>query len=512
MYLEHHGIKGQRWGVRRYRNYDGSLTSEGKKRYNGSVFISGSSKTQQQDSTYFRKELPKEIRYKIDGYIKNNNKILVGEAPGIDSQVQDYLNKKNYRNVDVYTSYNNPRYLANQNWNVKRVNPKGYKPDSPEFLRQKDIAMTNDADAGLSIILDNGGAGATRNNVKRLINQNKKVEVYMLDANSKNDAWVKDIIEEVGDEILHNDKTLYYNYLQHHGILGQKWGKKNGPPYPLGASDHSAAEKKAGWRKSLDKDNNKETKEKKKFHLSDKQKKYLKIGAAVTATVLVTAGTVYLAKKTGAYDKGKEFVNDILGLETKNINEPKTSSERIKCVENINPTHSKTNCGSTSVVAMENQRNGNKWEALPEVPEHMRIKGGKGYDPDKLIECFEGGKWGNKIHSYGNNRQEIYTKAKKEILAHGEGSKGILYLERRRPNLPGHYYQWNVANGEIVILEGQPSKFGIEWAGDQQVFENVFNHVDCGIDGEKGVRIANLTNCKIKENRRKDLMRPRNRE
>ncbi len=41
-------------------------------------------------------------------------------------------------------------------------------------------------------------------------------------------------------------------YLVHHGILGQKWGKQNGPPYPLGTSDHSAAEKKAGWKKSLD--------------------------------------------------------------------------------------------------------------------------------------------------------------------------------------------------------------------------------------------------------------------
>lgn len=31
-YLEHHGIIGQKWGVRRYQNKDGSLTSLGKKR------------------------------------------------------------------------------------------------------------------------------------------------------------------------------------------------------------------------------------------------------------------------------------------------------------------------------------------------------------------------------------------------------------------------------------------------------------------------------------------------
>ena len=32
-YLAHHGVKGMRWGVRRYQNQDGSLTAAGRKQY-----------------------------------------------------------------------------------------------------------------------------------------------------------------------------------------------------------------------------------------------------------------------------------------------------------------------------------------------------------------------------------------------------------------------------------------------------------------------------------------------
>lgn len=35
--LVHHGIKGQRWGIRRFQNEDGSLTKEGKERYGNDV-------------------------------------------------------------------------------------------------------------------------------------------------------------------------------------------------------------------------------------------------------------------------------------------------------------------------------------------------------------------------------------------------------------------------------------------------------------------------------------------
>ena len=67
----------------------------------------------------------------------------------------------------------------------------------------------------------------------------------------------------------------YYNpyvreelMLYHHGVLGQKHGVRNGPPYPLAAGAHSASEKKAGWKKSLYADG-------KSTHFSKKVEKYV---------------------------------------------------------------------------------------------------------------------------------------------------------------------------------------------------------------------------------------------
>lgn len=51
--LYHHGIKGQRWGVRRYQNYDGSLTAKGRSYYGdgGPVKVRGAYKTAEEKTT-----------------------------------------------------------------------------------------------------------------------------------------------------------------------------------------------------------------------------------------------------------------------------------------------------------------------------------------------------------------------------------------------------------------------------------------------------------------------------
>lgn len=57
-YLQHHGILGQKWGVRRYQNPDGTLTAEGKKRLDvGKRATSVSQKSKREQDKWRRKAM-----------------------------------------------------------------------------------------------------------------------------------------------------------------------------------------------------------------------------------------------------------------------------------------------------------------------------------------------------------------------------------------------------------------------------------------------------------------------
>lgn len=132
----------------------------------------------------------------------------------------------------------------------------------------------------------------------------------------------------------------YLNEIYHHGVKGQRWGVRNGPPYPLKPADHSQEERKQNWARSLTtesdvvkrrvareaeilksksksaRDNIKEKKEKKQAEKQAQKEKYanlhgtekftefvkdhkkeIAIGAAVVAgTILVIYGTQHASE------------------------------------------------------------------------------------------------------------------------------------------------------------------------------------------------------------------------
>ena len=192
MELYHHGVKGQKWGVRRYQNADGTHTELGRERdrRRGNVFISGTSKLQDKSSTYYREGLPDPIKKEIDGYIRDKKKIIVGDAPGLDTAVQEYLAEKGYKKVVVYgTDYTRTN---KGKWKEHISDGSQYEEGSSEWHKVKDKAMQDDAMSGLAVVLENGGAGATRKNVEALVSKNKKVKIYELRGSEKEklDTWI----------------------------------------------------------------------------------------------------------------------------------------------------------------------------------------------------------------------------------------------------------------------------------------------------------------------------------
>lgn len=180
--LYHHGIKGQKWGHRNGPPYPLSSKISTGKRLKSSgrkVFVSGSSKTQDKTSGYYRRKLPKNVRNELDQKIKNGDTIIVGDAPGIDRQVQDYLKKKRYKNVEVYSPGTESRYLADKKWKNNLIDAPEFEPGSPEWLAKKDKVMQKVADEGIAVILDNGSQ-ATKNNINQLLTDNKEVSIYEL--------------------------------------------------------------------------------------------------------------------------------------------------------------------------------------------------------------------------------------------------------------------------------------------------------------------------------------------
>ena len=85
--------------------------------------------------------------------------ILIGDAPGVDSGIQWYLQSRNYTKVTVYYSIDGNRTKPRNNWGFETVGIVGSYGD-------RDKAMCEIADYGLAIW--NGHSRGTAGNIERV--------------------------------------------------------------------------------------------------------------------------------------------------------------------------------------------------------------------------------------------------------------------------------------------------------------------------------------------------------
>lgn len=131
-----------------------------------SIFIGGSRNIGRLNS---------QIRERIDAILSKGFHVYVGDANGADKAIQQYLNEKNYKYVEVFCTGSSFRNNIGH-WKVRYISAQKSKKDF-DFYAAKDQAMAEEADYGF--MLWDGESVGTLMNLQRLARGGKKSVVYV---------------------------------------------------------------------------------------------------------------------------------------------------------------------------------------------------------------------------------------------------------------------------------------------------------------------------------------------
>lgn len=145
--LYHHGIKGMRWGVRRYQNADGSLTPAGRKRVSKEYKKTADevTKTLNRNSTdMYVKSYNKAADYMngggIDKFNKQQEKKYGKKYQERDGYTDDYMKLFNKKLTENLNKSLNDFYVSDKNVQKARDLVKKY-----DMTKWDDLAKQNEA-------------------------------------------------------------------------------------------------------------------------------------------------------------------------------------------------------------------------------------------------------------------------------------------------------------------------------------------------------------------------------
>lgn len=231
------------------------------------------------------------------------------------------------------------------------------------------------------------------------------------------------------------------DYLEHHGIHGQKWGVRHGPPYPLSSTEHN----------SVVKGNSRPSRS------APGSTGDASIAVSIATYAAVTAIMTHHYKKQ-AIERMENIQNTILAT-TKEVNECKTMKDLNKSnsvkptsenVKDINPDYPEEgfvqNC-TFCTTAMAMQEKGYDVKALC-TPMGMNSK--KAFN-DWFPGC-EQTSFGGKLGRGEKIEDRIFDTLSKQP----EGSYGNLNLQWNIGG--GHSVFYKVENGKATVYDGQSGK------------------------------------------------------
>lgn len=282
------------------------------------------------------------------------------------------------------------------------------------------------------------------------------------------------------------------SYIAHHGVKGQQWGVRNGPPYPLNASAHSSSEKKAGWRKSLGKSDNLAKISQKQSSASsfvskygrksvpglagDVGEEYMYYAISWMASVAVFAIGIHISVRSAHKRKMKELEDLYQQRKIKKLSEaPKLeekmpASESMKLVNPDYPSDGTTmNCTSCTTALVMREKGYNV--------KSIKLQDGM-FTDDLFKKTFNA----TEIKMPKKQTVNSFTQ---ELKKNGEGSYGNLTVDWILGG--SHSIFWKVENGKVRIYDGQN---GTEYTESSSTQNQFFG----SINGNT-VRYTRLDNC-----------------